>query len=479
MDYTPSSTDWLDNGLAEKRIACDGVAYTFIQFERWYPTSAASLWADAKPEEGAIKHASPSGAPFAQLESPCSAAQPAQVGQSWYGAAARTKLEEQWHPRVSDTDARGPPASEATEHASQNSVPRRDDGDSAAQPAPPQEASAEQPAPSQEDAFAGVANAYVPAGVSQADIRARPFRIGFGGKEACRKQRELRTWCLDQLPVQYEYDLTNGDWSWQDVLRSHNEELLKEVLEGSSITSFSFRLLAHERDPNYIKKDSGERHVFELRRADGVAVQMHYHKNGKMDPPTVLRERRAPVRPGCAPAAQEASAAQPAPAQSSPTYELQPVATLADIKASPTNRSVPMGKNEVHTALLAILSHCFGEDAGAVNITDGKALEWRTWLKNFTQNREVVGEGIKQVFALKPQPFQRPCLALVRADDSCALVTVSNASVNLYENCDKIPCGDKNLLRSVRSTTIPWMQLRDKSSCGAAERHATSCSSQC
>ena len=453
----------------------------------WYCTSAAAaadIWADAKPEDGATEHASQSGAPIVQLESPCSAAQPAQDGQSWYSAAARTKLEEQWHPRASDSDARGPPASEATEHASQNSVPRpvpmrRDDRDSAAQPALAQEASAEQPASSQEDACAGVANADVPAGVYQADIRARPFRIGFGGKEACRKQRELRTWCLDQLPVQYEYDLTNGDWSWQDVLRSHNEELLKEVLEGSSITSFSFRLLAHERDPNYIKKDSGERHVFELRRADGVAVRMHYHKNGKMDPPTVLRERRAPVRPGCAPAAQEASAAQPAPAQSYPTYELQPVATFADIKASPANRSLPMGRNEVNTALLAILSSCFGEEAGAVNITDGKALEWRTWLKNFTQNQEVVGGGIKQVFALKLQPFQRPCLALVRADDSCALVTVNNASVKFYEKWDKIPWGAKNLLRSVRSTTIPWMQLRGKSSCGAAERHATSCSSQC
>ena len=360
------ASDWLNDPAcateqAEKRIASDGRAYTRNEFELWYYTSAAAadIWADAKPEDGAPEHASQSGAPIAQLESPCSAAQPAQDGQSWYSAAARTKLEEQWHPRASDSDARGPPASEATEHASQsaapmpragtsdgdarappasgatehasqNSVPRpvpmrRDDGDSAAQPALPQEASAEQPAPSQEDACAGVATADVPAGVSQADIRARPFRIGFGGKEACRKQRELRTWCLDQLPVQYEYDLTNGDWSWQDVLRSHNEELLKGVLEGSSITSFSFRLLAHERDPNYIKIDSGERHVFELRRADGVAVRMHYHKNGSMDPPTVLPERRAPVRPGCAPAAQEASAAQPAPAQSSPTYELQPL----------------------------------------------------------------------------------------------------------------------------------------------------------
>ena len=151
------ASDWLNEPAcateqAEKRIASDGRAYTRYEFEQWYCTSAAAaadIWADAKPEDGAAEHASQSGAPIAQLESPCSAAQPAQDGQSWYGAAARTKLEEQWHPRASDSDARGPPASEATEHASQNSVPRpvpmrRDDGDSA-----------EQPASSQEDACAG------------------------------------------------------------------------------------------------------------------------------------------------------------------------------------------------------------------------------------------------------------------------------------------------------------------------------------
>ena len=133
-----------------------------------------------------------------------------------------------------------------------------------------------------------------------------------------------------------------------------------------------------------------------------------------------------------------------------------------------------MGRNEVNAALQAILSSCFGEEAGAVNITDGKALEWRTWLKNFTQNREVVGEGIKQVFALKPKRFEPPCLALVRADDSCALVTVTKAFVNFCENLQEIP-----LLSSARFMTIPWMQLRVQSSYGAAERHATSCSSQC
>jgi hypothetical protein len=55
---------------------------------------------------------------------------------------------------------------------------------------------------------------------------------------------------------------------------------------GTGIVSFKFRLLQGERDHNYIKKDSGEKHVFEITTLDGSRWQLHYHKNGKQDSKT-------------------------------------------------------------------------------------------------------------------------------------------------------------------------------------------------
>ena len=58
-----------------------------------------------------------------------------------------------------------------------------------------------------------------------------------------------------------------------------------EPLVGPGVVKFNFRLLQNVRDPNYIKIDSGERHVFEILSVDGTRWQLHYHKKGSMDKP--------------------------------------------------------------------------------------------------------------------------------------------------------------------------------------------------
>ena len=56
-------------------------------------------------------------------------------------------------------------------------------------------------------------------------------------------------------------------------------------LVGAGVVKFSFRLLQQVRDHNYIKIDSGERHIFEIVCADSERWQLHFHKNGSMDNP--------------------------------------------------------------------------------------------------------------------------------------------------------------------------------------------------
>ena len=50
---------------------------------------------------------------------------------------------------------------------------------------------------------------------------------------------------------------------------------MQRILAGEGIAKFRFRLLKGVQDPNYVSKDSGERHVFEILRVDGSAYHLH------------------------------------------------------------------------------------------------------------------------------------------------------------------------------------------------------------
>jgi hypothetical protein len=56
-------------------------------------------------------------------------------------------------------------------------------------------------------------------------------------------------------------------------------------LVGTGVANFSFRLLQNVMDHNYVKSDSGERHIFEIECVDCERWQLHVHKNGRMDNP--------------------------------------------------------------------------------------------------------------------------------------------------------------------------------------------------
>ena len=88
------------------------------------------------------------------------------------------------------------------------------------------------------------------------------------------KQRQLRARLLATADER-EADLTFSDFDWRAVLKSLPTG---GDIVGAGVCKFTFRLLSDVRDPNYIKHDSGERHVFEVTRADGSFVHVHLMK---------------------------------------------------------------------------------------------------------------------------------------------------------------------------------------------------------
>ena len=69
------------------------------------------------------------------------------------------------------------------------------------------------------------------------------------------------------------------------------------MLIGDGVVRFIFRLLRDVKDHNVVKKDSGERHVFEIMCANGDRRQLHFHKSERMGDPTLLFNSTTPPPP--------------------------------------------------------------------------------------------------------------------------------------------------------------------------------------
>jgi hypothetical protein len=134
---------------------------------------------------------------------------------------------------------------------------------------------------------------------SLVQLRSQPPPPGVGAKAAALEQGRLRTWCLVQSPKVYRVNMAHGSWPWRDLLRAMSDSTLREVQETSDgITDFSFRVLSQKSDHNYKRRDSGERHVFELLMENGHAWHLHFHSNGTCDKlrrwvlPNIISERQ-------------------------------------------------------------------------------------------------------------------------------------------------------------------------------------------
>ena len=207
----------------------------------------------------------------------------------------------------------------------------------------------------------------------------------FEGRVACQKQRELRIHLL-ATDDEREADLTFSDFNWRAVLKSLPTGA---DIVGAGVCKFTFRLLSEVRDPNYIKKDSGERHVFEVTRADGSSVQLHYHKDGKCDKPKTFW--KVPV---------EIGAAEPDRAKAK--FEFATLVTFDDIVHSEApGDNLLLGRNESKMALEALLQVTRqGTQIDAVNVTDGIAFPWKRLLCNTMENKEIIAGGISAVYVV-------------------------------------------------------------------------------
>ena len=157
--------------------------------------------------------------------------------------------------------------------------------------------------------------------------------------------------------------------------------------------------------------DSGERHVFEITCVDGSAWQLHYHKNGKFDDPTFIP---APIATRIAPALSVSS-----------SDVSQPAATTDAIFSEPLAHEVRIGKSEAYVALTVLLDAHHVQSPGAVDITTEEGFHWKRWLNNVWLARDIVGDGIAKVFAVRQPPQGRPVLALCCSDDTYCLVDPS------------------------------------------------------
>ena len=119
----------------------------------------------------------------------------------------------------------------------------------------------------------------------------------------------------------------------------------------------TFRIIEGERDSNYTNFDGHGRHVFEFVRADGSVYRVHYHKDGKTDPPTYVGPDQV-VLPGLQYSTiQHGGAPQPAggAAQGPATVVSLPV-TYDDLRNVAQLRA-PIGRPEGSTALQTVLHY--------------------------------------------------------------------------------------------------------------------------
>ena len=230
-----------------------------------------------------------------------------------------------------------------------------------------------------------------------AQLETMPIVNGHGGRFACLRQRELRAELL-RLGT-YGHDLTHEAWPWRDVIRSLPEGL-RTALVGPGVTMFAFKLLRGHLDQNYARKpgDSGERHVFHIARADGVAHLLHYHKNGTYDDPAKTAHNMIEVTCECSSAVCTCSTDcydvhQRHVTSHDYTSALQPV--VFDEK---TITGTTVGRREVAIACTTLLEHCAGQRAASVDVTDELAFPWRRWLLNATNGEEARRDNIVKVF---------------------------------------------------------------------------------
>ena len=102
-----------------------------------------------------------------------------------------------------------------------------------------------------------------------------------------------------------------------------------------------------------------------------------------------------------------------------PAHEEGPTWHVHDILGNTSQDNLPVGRNETHMALTAILQkHSPQECPFAVDITAISVFPWHRWLRNVVPNREIIGNGIVKVFALCQTSISEARIVFCHPDDT-------------------------------------------------------------
>ena len=327
---------------------------------------------------------------------------------------------------------------------------------------------------------------------NRAHLEHVPHATGVGGKNACQWQRALRGQCI--VNNESFRDVTNDPlYDWKKLLRSAAPGFSARII-GEGIVRVAFRIIETERDPNYSNTDGHGRHFFEFVRADGSAIRLHYHKNGRPDEPTYVGPPRGaaqPAVPGAAatqldvpaggaaqPAVPSGGAAQPAVPRGGAAQPAVPggdaplLFTLEDLQAAMRDGRRPfrtVGRDEASAALQTLLRHHHGETApGAVDITDGSAFDWLRWVAQIEGARNVIRYGVVRVYVVRWEPNAAPEAVFCYRNQTystlvpCTARYTGSKSETHFEWHSNANWGTDPLLSVAPVAAAPWLPLRDR-----------------
>ena len=275
------------------------------------------------------------------------------------------------------------------------------------------------------------------------------YRGRISASRAAGEQRRLRAIVIGGADPLRRVDMTATAFDWRAMLKSLPGGAM---VVGDGVTAVFFRLLPLVMDQNYVKHDSGERHVFEIVRADASRVLLHFHKKGPADPPEII--------PGDAPMAVYLARPDNAGALSicEPPMTHQALSALTE----PGEKSAPLGRNEATMALQTLLNGRVGvETIGSINITDGRAFPWTRFLKNQVQCLELVGPGIERVYAARLVAADGPVLLICRSGGSYVKMPVDKKNANIFFDGVNAQWRNLAILQDAWHVDVTWMQLRN------------------
>ena len=105
--------------------------------------------------------------------------------------------------------------------------------------------------------------------------------------------------------------------------------------------------------------------------------------------------------------------AMPQNANSGASGASQPTAPfIAPSPAKPSPSQPVIGRREAVLALTYLLNACWNNKAGAVDITDGIAFDWKRFFANTMENLEIAAMDLEKVFVLRTADSGSPQLAV-------------------------------------------------------------------